>query len=463
MQASREKMRLFCLPAYCENAGTVFEADWLYTPVTNSAGSQVKRIIPNLYGPSGAIRFRYDARRCRFFTNKSFIAHMRQAVLNLEESKIREVANAGLGRDDVLPFWFGESDEVTPEVIRAAGIASLQAGETFYSHNLGLPELRAAIADYTSRLHGAVSVDRIGVTSGGVNALIVAMQALIDAGDRVVAVTPVWPNLTAQPRILGADLRCVPLTADAGGAWRLDLPALLAAITPGTRLLVVNAPNNPTGWTLSKTEQMAISEHCRRTGTWVLSDEVYERLYYAGDTANGAAPSFMDIAQPDDRLVVVQSFSKAFLMTGWRLGYLVMPSDMTPQVGKLLEFNTSCAPVFVQRAALTALAQTEAITSRIVAHLKTCRDTLVPLLQAVPGVRTSAAPGGMYAFLRLDGFDDSLQLAKRLVAEAAIGLAPGVAFGPEAEGWLRWCFASRDVTRLAQGVERLRGWLAAQG
>ena len=149
-------------------------------------------------------------------------------------------------------------------------------------------------------------------------------------------------------------------------------------------------------------------------------------------------------------------------MTGWRLGYLVMPPDMTPQVGKLLEFNTSCAPVFVQRAAMVALAQTEAITPRIVAHLQRCRDTLVPLLQAVPGVRTSAAPGGMYAFLRIEGQDDSLSLAKRLVAEAGLGLAPGIAFGPEAEGWLRWCFAAQDAARLGQGVDRLRAWLAAQ-
>lgn len=384
---------------------------------------------------------------------------MRQAVLNLEESKIREVANAGMGRADVLPFWFGESDEVTPEAVRAAGIASLQAGETFYSHNLGLPELREAVAAYASRLHGELAPQRLAITSGGVNALIVAMQALIDAGDEVLAVTPVWPNLTAQPRILGAQLRCVALQPDAEGAWQLDVQALLAAITPRTRLLVLNSPNNPTGWTLTRAEQQAILAHCRQTGTWILSDEVYERLYFRDDTANGAAPSFLDIAAPDDRLVVVQSFSKAFLMTGWRLGWLVMPPAMTPQVGKLLEFNTSCAPVFVQRAALVALAQTEAITPRIVAHLRHCRDTLVPLLQAVPGVQVGRAPGGMYAFLRLVGQNDSLQLAKRLVQEAGLGLAPGVAFAPQAEGWLRWCFASRDVARLRQGVDRLHRWL----
>lgn len=388
---------------------------------------------------------------------------MRQAVLNLEESKIREVANAGMGRDDVLPFWFGESDEVTPDAIRQAAIAALQAGETFYSHNLGLPALREAVAAYTSALHGPVGAERIGITSGGVNALIVAMQTLIDAGDEVVAVTPVWPNLTAQPLILGARLRCVPLRPNAQGAWQLDLPALLAAVTPQTKLLIVNSPNNPTGWTLTRAEQAAIVAHCRQTGTWILADEVYERLYYKDDTANGAAPSFLDVTERDDRLVVVQSFSKAFLMTGWRLGYLVMPPAMTQEVGKLIEFNTSCAPVFAQRGALAALAQTTDITPRIVAHLRQCRDTLVPLLQAVPGVETSAAPGGMYAFLRVEGFNDSLDLAKRLVVEAGLGLAPGVAFAPVAEGWLRWCFASKDLGRLGQGVERLRGWLAARG
>ena len=389
---------------------------------------------------------------------------MRQAILNLEESKIREVANAGIGRADVLPFWFGESDEVTPEPVRAAAIAALQAGETFYSHNLGLPELRQALADYTSRLHApaAIGPERIAVTSGGVNALMLAMQMLIDAGDEVLAVTPVWPNLTAQPLIMGARLRCLALKPQADGAWTLDLPALLAAITPTTRLLVINSPNNPTGWTLSKAEQQAIVARCRETGTWILADEVYERLYYRGDTTNGAAPSFLDVSGPDDRLVVVQSFSKAFLMTGWRLGYLVMPATMTQPLGKLIEFNTSCAPVFVQRAAAVALAQTDTITPRIVAHLRQCRDTLVPLLQALPGVTTSAAPGGMYAFLRVNGFDDSLQLAKRLVLEAGVGLAPGAAFAPEAEGWLRWCFASKDLTRLEQGVQRLRDWLAAQ-
>ena len=383
---------------------------------------------------------------------------MRQVILNLEESRIREVANAGMGRADVLAFWFGESDEVTPDFIRQAAIDSLNKGETFYSHNLGLLELREAISEYMSARHGPIGVERLAVTSGGVNALMLAMQQLVDAGDEVVAVTPVWPNLTAQPAIMGARVTCVALQP-VNGAWVLDMAQLLGNVTASTKLLILNAPNNPTGWTLSRAEQQQILDHCRRTGTWILADEVYERLYYE-PTANGCAPSFLDVAQADDRLVVVHSFSKSFLMTGWRLGWLVMPPAMTPHMSKLLEFNTSCASVFTQRAGVAALKGTDAVTPQVVAHLKQCRDTLIPLLQAIPGVQVAPALGGMYAFFKLQGHEDSLATAKRLVVEAGLGLAPGDAFAPEAKGWLRWCFASKDLQRLELGVDRLKAWLA---
>ena len=381
---------------------------------------------------------------------------MRATIQTLPGSKIREVANAGLGRSDVLPFWFGESDEVTPEPIRRAATDSLAKGETFYSHNLGLPELREAIAAYASALHGPVSVGRIAVTSSGVTALMLAMQMLLDAGDEVVAVVPVWPNLTAQPAILGARVTRVPLRPAADGAWKLDVDELLAAVTPATRVLLVNAPNNPTGWTLTRAEQQRLLDHCRSTGTWLVADEVYERIWFGGTKA---APSFLDIAAPEDRLVVAHSFSKSFLMTGWRLGWLVLPAAHLDAAGKLLEFNTSCAPVFIQRAGQAALAMADALVPDLVARLQHCRDTLVVGLQGLPGVRVAAAPGGLYAFFRVEGEDDSLAYAKRLVAEHGLGLAPGVAFGPEGEGWLRWCFASRDPQRLHLGLDRLRAAL----
>ncbi len=381
---------------------------------------------------------------------------MRSIIENLPGSKIREVANAGIGRSDVLAFWFGESDEPTPAFIRDAALRSLGDAETFYAHNLGLPELRGAIARYVSALHRPLTAARIAVTSSGVNALMLAMQALAGAGDEVVAVVPVWPNLTAQPEILGARVTRVPLEVQQG-AWRLDLTRLLGAVTAETKVLLVNAPNNPTGWTLTAAEQQAILAHCRATGTWIVADEVYERIWFGA--GRKTAPSFLDGAEPDDRLVVVHSFSKSFLMTGWRLGWMVVPETLTEAMGKLIEFNTSCAPVFVQRAGLAALAQADDFVPGLVQRLKTCRDTLLPRLAALPGVTVAVPEGGMYAFFRVEGQDDSLRFAKRLVVEAGLGLAPGAAFGAEAEGWLRWCFASRDPKRLEQGVDRLARFL----
>ncbi len=376
---------------------------------------------------------------------------MRQAVQTLPGSLIREVANAALGRSDVLPFWFGESDEVTPEAVRAAAIESLNRGETFYAHNLGLPSLREAIAAYTSSLHGRVEVGRLAVTSSGVTGLMLAMQMLAGPGDEVVAVTPVWPNLTAQPIVQGAQVKRLPLSVNRG-VWSLELDRLHDTVTPGTRVLLINAPNNPTGWTLTRTEQEAILAHCRRTGTWVVADEVYERLYYGPE---GCAPSFLDVANADDRVVVVHSFSKSFLMTGWRLGWLVLPQGHLEAMGKLIEFTSSCAPVFVQRGGEAALGLAQTLVPGLRQRMQSCRDRLVAGLVRLPGVEVAAAPGGMYAFFRVQGQGDSLAFAKRLVSEFGLGLAPGAAFGPEGEGWLRWCFASKDPARLDAGLQRL--------
>jgi aspartate/methionine/tyrosine aminotransferase len=381
---------------------------------------------------------------------------MRPTIEQLPASRIREVANAGFGRSDVLAFWFGESDEVTPEPVRQAAAESLARGETFYSHNLGLAELREALSAYTGALHRPVGPERIAVTSSGVSALMLATQMLVEPGDEVVVVVPVWPNLPAQPAILGARVVRVPLVPPAAneGAWTLDLQRLLEAVTPATRMLLVNAPNNPTGWTLTRAEQQALLDHCRRTGTWIVADEVYERLWFEG---GAAAPSFLDIAEAEDRLIVVHSFSKSFLMTGWRLGWMVLPAGHDGAMAKLIEFNSSCAPVFVQRAGLAALAGARQSVPALAARLRECRDRLVGGLQCLPGVVLARPRGGMYAFFRVPGMsDDSLACAKRLVADHGLGLAPGVAFGPEAEGWLRWCFASRDPSRLDAGLQRLR-------
>jgi aspartate/methionine/tyrosine aminotransferase len=378
----------------------------------------------------------------------------RDTVRSLVASQIREVANVGMGDADILPFWFGEPDQVTPAYIRDAAVASLHAGETFYTQNFGIPELREVIAAYVSRWHRSVTAADIAVTASGMSALMLSVEALIDPGDRVVCVTPLWPNLTEIPKILGAEVVRVALSFGAAG-WTLDVARLLDALTPGTRAVLINSPNNPTGWTIDRAGQAAILEHCRKLGIWIVADDVYERLYYDAPAARACAPSFLDLSSPSDRIVSTNSFSKAWLMTGWRLGWIVAPGALLPDLGKLIEYNTSCSPTFVQRAAVVAINDGEATIAHTLERYRTARDFLVAELNAIPGVSAAAPTGAMYVFFRVAGVTDSLEFCKRLVREVRLGLAPGSAFGPEGEGFVRWCFAA-DNDRLADGVARLR-------
>jgi aspartate/methionine/tyrosine aminotransferase len=379
----------------------------------------------------------------------------RPAVRALTASKIRELFNAGLGRSDVLPFWVGEPDEVTPEFIRRAGMDSIAAGELFYTHNLGIPELREALAAYVTRLHRAAQPEQIAVTSAGVNALMLASQLLVDPGDRVVEVVPLWPNLQEIPKILGAEVVTVPLEFTPSG-WQLDLERLLAALTPGIKALYLNSPNNPTGWTISREAQRAVLARCRELGIWIFADDAYERQYYEGTQV---APSFLDIADADDRVISTNTFSKSWCMTGWRLGWLVVPPGLVDDLGKLIEYNTSCTPVFVQRAGLAAVRDGEPVIAHMLERLHSARDLLVGALNGIPRVEAALPSGTMYAFFRVAGVRDSLDFCKQLLRDVGLGLAPGSAFGPEGEGCVRWCFAASEA-RLADGVERLRRGLA---
>jgi aspartate/methionine/tyrosine aminotransferase len=380
----------------------------------------------------------------------------RPAVRLLTASKIRELFNAGIGRKDVVAFWVGEPDEPTPDFIRRAGIASIEAGEVFYSSNYGIAELREALAAYTTRLHRPTSPSEIAVTSAGVNALMLVSQLIVSPGDRVVEVVPLWPNLLEIPKILNAGVETVALEFDPAG-WRLDPDRLLDALKPGTRALYLNSPNNPTGWTVTREAQAAILERCRRHGIWIFADDAYERLYYEG---NHVAPSFLDLAEPGERVISTNTFSKSWLMTGWRLGWAVVPAALEADLGKLIEYNTSCAPVFVQRAGVAAVTQGEPVIAHTLERFRRARDFLVAELRRLPGVEVASPSGTMYVFFRIDGVADSLGFCKRLVAEHGLGLAPGSAFGPEGEGYFRWCFAA-EPAKLAEGVARLRKALGA--
>jgi aspartate/methionine/tyrosine aminotransferase len=384
------------------------------------------------------------------------ILSARSAVRELTASKIREVVNEGMGREDVLPFWVGEPDEPTPQFIRQAGIDSIAAGELFYTYNLGIPSLREALAQYVSRLHRPRTPDEIAVTSSGVSALMLASQLLLDPGDRVVEVVPLWPNLQEIPKILGAQVKTVALEFSPSG-WTLNLEKLLQELRPGTKALYLNSPNNPTGWTISGEQQKAILECCRRHGIWIFADDAYERLYFG---KGGVAPSFLDLCEPEDRIIGTNTFSKSWLMTGWRLGWLVVPPSMAADLAKLVEYNTSCAPVFVQRAGVVAVKQGEPVVARTLERFRAARDFLVSELKTIPRVKIANPTGTMYAFFGVEGMSDSLAFCKRLLREQGLGLAPGAAFGPEGEGYVRWCFAAGEE-RLAEGVRRLKRGLAA--
>ena len=390
-----------------------------------------------------------------------FDAVSRPAVAALAGSRIREIANAGMGRSDIAAFWFGESDLATPDFIRAAAQQSLGESGTFYTQNLGRPALRQALAEYSSNLHGqTIAAERIGVTGSGVSALMLASQLVLSPGDRAVVVTPIWPNIAEIPKILGAEVVRFPLTVE-NGRWSLDVARLIGTLGADTRMLIINSPNNPTGWTITRDEQEVLLAHCRQHGIWLLCDDVYERLIFrAGETV---APSMLVPAEPEDRLIVVNSFSKAWRMTGWRIGWLTVPAALEADLAKLIEYNTSCVPDFVQQGALAALSDPrgEQAVVELVAGLQTSRETLLAGLDAIGGISVPHTDGAMYAFFRIEGYPDCMAVAKALVAEVGLGLAPGSAFGAEGAGWLRWCFAA-SPQKIEDGLTRLCTFLGRQ-
>lgn len=380
----------------------------------------------------------------------------RPEIHNLRRSKIREVANAGLGRDDILAFWFGESDQPTPDFIREPAARALLDGRTYYTHNLGRADVRESLSAYLGRLHGTpIDTGRLAITSAGVNAVQLAAQAVLSPGDRAVIVGPIWPNVPEIPKIMSATVEMVPLEP-AQGRWRLDLDRLMDALTPDTRMLVINSPNNPTGWMLPEADLAAILERCRRYGIWLLCDDVYERLTFD----RPSAPSFLPLVTDEDRVISTNSFSKAWRMTGWRLGWMVVPPAMMDALGVLIEYNTSCAPDFIQEGAKAALDHGDDYVAGVRAELIAARDQVLAGLNAIPGVEAPNPDGGFYAFFRVAGCEDSVALCKQLIADVGLGLAPGAAFGPEGEGWLRWCFAAKaeknaeGLARLAAGLKR---------
>jgi aspartate/methionine/tyrosine aminotransferase len=378
----------------------------------------------------------------------------RPSVGQLQPSLIRELANGALGRDDVLALWFGEPDVPTSQFIRDVAKVALDDGATFYQANAGHPQLRSALKDYMNGLYGtAFDVDNIIVTSSGMSAVALATQCIVAEGDHVVTHSPTWPNLPSTPQIMGADLTCVPLRPK-DGYWHLDIEALLGACTSKTRALLINSPSNPTGWMLNDDEQEYILEFCRANDIWLIADEVYSRIVYDRDYA----PSFADKITDDDKVLIVNSFSKTWAMTGWRLGWLTIPKSMLTTFEMLVEYNFACVFAPIQLAGVVAINEGEPFIKQSVARYQAALTYVTDQLDELPRVSFPKPRAAFYAFFGVDGVEDSFAFAQEILEKTGVGLAPGIAFGSDGEGYLRLCFAS-DVERLEQAFDRLKPML----
>ncbi len=380
------------------------------------------------------------------------------SALEVKYSRIRELAEIAMGMEGVLRLYFGESNLPTPQFIKDAATRALAEGFTYYTENAGMPSLRRALAGYYLRTHG-VALDpgsEIVVTTSGVQALNVAIRCLLDPGDEAIILTPAWPNGTSIVQMCNASACQIahPLTGDRYG---IDFDAIERAVTPRTRLLLYTSPSNPLGWVATVEEQQRLLDFARRHGLWLVADEVYERLYYDGP----AVPSILKIATREDAVIVAQSFSKSYCMTGWRAGWLVARRDLAARAAQLNEFIISHAPSFTQKAAETALAEGEPFIADLVQRLKENRDYCLAMLAKMPGITVPKPDGAFYLFPKLEGLADSFAFCKDLLMETKVGLAPGVAFGAGGEGSVRICYAAERKI-LEPAMERLGEFVAGR-
>lgn len=379
------------------------------------------------------------------------LGRIRQDIATLPESGIVEVVNYGRGKEGLIPLWAGEGDLPTPDFISAAAKQSLDEGETFYTWQRGIPELREALADYHQRIYGGERSDEnFYVTGSGMQAIMSAVQCVVGAGDEVLALTPAWPNIFGAVQVAGATTVGVPMQSGEGG-WSADLDALFAKRTARTRALFINSPGNPTGVTLSQDQLVAIRDFARAHDLWIIADEVYGRFSF--DQA--VAPSFLEIMEPEEKLLVVNTFSKNWAMTGWRIGWIVAPQSLGDVMENLVQYNTSGVPVFSQRGAVAALEEGEEFLAMQVAQVRAVRDLVCTEMATWSRVGAAPPQGAFYLFFSVEGEKDSRSLALRLIDETNVGLAPGGAFGPGGEGCLRLCLAG-SPDRFKQALERLQ-------
>lgn len=373
------------------------------------------------------------------------------------ESGIVAVMNHGRGRDGMIPLWAGEGDLPTPAFIADAASRALAGGETFYTWQKGIPEVRQALARYYERhFNKTFAPEEFILTGSGMHAIQLALDAVAGKGDEVIYLSPAWPNFAAAAGISGAVP--VPVVLDLTGiagswGWSCDVEKIAASITPRTRAIFVNTPSNPTGWTADRETLQAILELARAKGLWIIADEIYALFHYDG----GRAPSFIDIMRDDDRILFVNSFSKNWSMTGWRVGWIKTHPSLQQVFENLIQYSTSGVAQFMQRGAVAALDEGDAFVARQVAHARQARDLVCGILGQTGKVRFAVPPGAFYLFFSIDGVNDSRAAAFDIVDHANVGLAPGTAFGAGGEKFLRLCFLRR-LDQLEEAAIRIADW-----
>lgn len=386
-----------------------------------------------------------------------FLNDLSARALAAPKSGIVELVNHARTRDNLLPLWVGEGDLPTPDFISKAASDALLGGETFYTWQRGVPELRQALAGYYRRHFGVdLPADHFYATGSGMQAIVLCVQALTSPGDEMVYLSPTWPNIVSAIQIAGAKAVGLPLTF-ADGRWSLDFDRLEAMITPKTKALFINTPSNPTGWTATKDDLKRVLEIARRHGIWILADEIYA-LYYYGEGER--APSFLDVMEEGDLVLFANSFSKNWSMTGWRVGWIVAPPEIGDVLENLIQYSTSGVAPFMQRGAVAALDQGDSFVAENIARATQARDILCDRLIATNRVETLKPEGALYAFLKIDGITDSRKAAFDIVDKTGVGLAPGTAFGAGGEAFLRACFL-RNPRQIEEAADRLSRYILA--
>jgi aspartate/methionine/tyrosine aminotransferase len=380
------------------------------------------------------------------------VKRMRPQVQDLRTENIAELAVRAQELGGVIPLWYGEGDLVTPAFVRDAAKQALDDGRTFYIPNMrGDPDLAAALAAYQSALHGVpLAVERSTVTPGGMQALLLALELIVDLGQNVVYLEPQWPNIHNLIHLCGGEPRPVALDF-VDGDWKLDLDRVKAACDARTRAIIFSSPANPTGWVASHEDLRALLAFGRERGIWIIADEVYARLYFDGP----AAPSILQVAEPEDLVMTINSFSKAWAMTGWRVGWLTHPASVAPEVGAMTQYMNSGTAGILQAGALAALTRGEDLVATMRERCRNGIDIAYEALSGLPDVRLPAKPrGGMYAFFSLASEPDSGAACRRILDQARVGLAPGYLFGEASKGHLRMCIC-RDPDQLRAGLSRM--------